>query len=215
MKEPMPTGGGGAPEPPPRGAETARLVEDASHGNREAILALLDRFAPALRAFVRLNAGAVIRAKESSSDLVQSVCREVLEGVGAIRYEGEAAFKQWLFTAAMRKIYDRQKYYRAEKRDSARETPRGGEDLSRLAACYGPLTTPSRHAMARESMRRVEAAFDELAPEHREIITLARLVGLSHAEIAQQTGRTEAACRQLLARALGKLAVLIERDRSG
>ena len=64
---------------------------------------------------------------------------------------------------------------------------------------------------ARENQDALESAFDELTEEHREVITLARLVGLSHAEIADQTDRTEDACRQLLRRALIKLHLALEK----
>ena len=40
---------------------------------------LLEEHLPRLRAFIRLRTNQAIRARESCSDLVQSVCREVLE----------------------------------------------------------------------------------------------------------------------------------------
>jgi len=205
------------PEEPGEGADTARLLDEASHGNREAMVALLERCLPDLRAYVRLNAGPLIRAKESSSDLVQSVCLEILANPVGFRFEGEPSFKRWLFTAALRKIYDRHKYYRADKRDARREVaPDGGAGASvsdaRVLERYGRLCSPSRRAMHHEEMHRVERSFDALPPEFREVITLARLVGLSHAEIAAQTGRTEDACRQLLSRGLARLATLVARQ---
>lgn len=53
---------------------------------------LLVRHLDALHAFVRLRAGVARRPRESSSDLVQSTCREVLADVGNYRFQGEAAF---------------------------------------------------------------------------------------------------------------------------
>ena len=48
----------------------------------------------------------------------------------------------------------------------------------------------------------MEAAFDSLPDDYREVITLARIAGLSHAEIARQMARSESAVRMLLSRAL-------------
>jgi RNA polymerase sigma factor (sigma-70 family) len=57
-------------------------------------------------------------------------------------------------------------------------------------------------AAARELSDRIERAFDMLSKDPREVIALARIVGLSHAEIAEQLGRTEGAVRVQLSRAL-------------
>jgi RNA polymerase sigma-70 factor (ECF subfamily) len=171
---------------------------------------LLERHLPALRAFVRLRAGRTVAARESSSDLVQSVCRELLQGAGRFEYDGEAAFKSWLFTAALRKIVEKDRYYRAEKRDAAREAGTGGdaEDASLLDG-YATLITPSRDVAVREQLARVERAFEQLSDEQREVVTLARIVGLPHAEIARQLGRSEEATRQLLRRAMVRLSGLL------
>ena len=71
----------------------------------------------------RLRAGEFVRARESSSDLVQSVCREVLANIGRFQHPSESAFKQWLFREALRKIVDRRDYWLAEKREVLREVP--------------------------------------------------------------------------------------------
>ena len=75
-------------------------------GDRRAVQQLLERHLPSLRAYVRLRAGAVIPRHESGSDLVQSVCRDVLENLDRFRYPGEAAFRAWLYATALRKIAD-------------------------------------------------------------------------------------------------------------
>ena len=199
--------------------ETQRLVEDASQGDVRAVDSLLVRYLPGLRAFVRLRAGPLLTTKESSADLVQSVCRDVLENMGRFRYEGEAGFKRWLYKTALRKIADRYEYYRAQKRNAAREDHRdvhsadtGDEEM--LAACRS-FYTPSHHAMAREELIRLERAFDQLSEEQREVIVLARMVGLSRAEIATEMGKTEGAVRTMLSRALAQLAEVLESEDSG
>ena len=64
--------------------------------------------------------------------------------------------------------------------------------------------------MAREELERIESAFDRLPEEYREVITLARIAGLSRAEIAERMGRREGAVRTLLSRALARLAELLD-----
>jgi RNA polymerase sigma-70 factor, ECF subfamily len=185
------------------------LVRRASQGDGVAVDELLVRHLPGLRAYVRLNAGAAIRAKESTSDLVQSVCREVLQDVGDFRYEGEAAFRHWLYQAALRKILDRDKFYGRGKRDLRREVPLQNGASATDPACapfYAKVHSPSAHAMAEEQAARIEASFDRLPDNYREIISLSRVVGLSNAEIAQRLGQSEGYARMLLSRALARLA---------
>jgi RNA polymerase sigma-70 factor (ECF subfamily) len=169
---------------------------------------LIEEHLPGLRAYVRLRSDRLLRAKESESDLVQSVCREVLEHVDRFQHRSEAGFRQWLYRTAERKIIDRFRYYSAEKRSAAREV--AGEDLgiedSGLLQAYGGLVTPSRDAMAREELHRVENAFERLPADYREIIVMARIVGLPHADIARQLGRTASSVRNALYRGLALLA---------
>ena len=191
--------------------DIGRLAEAAARGERDAVDQLLGRYLPELRAFVRLRAGAMVRARESSSDLVQSVCREVLQHIERFKFPSEPAFKQWLYTTALRKILNRQEYYLAQKRDALRESPLDSERSSdeRMMEAYRTFSTPSRRAMLREEMERIERAFETLPDEYREVITLAHIVGLSRAEIAVQMNKSEGAVRILLHRALAKVSSLL------
>jgi RNA polymerase sigma factor (sigma-70 family) len=174
---------------------------------------LLEEHLPRLRAFVRLRTNQAIRARESCSDLVQSVCREVLQEQARFEFQGEAAFRNWLYTAALRKIVSRDRHWHAQRRDVGREqSPASDSGVGRdILDAYATVTTPSMLVVRKESEAAFEAAFDTLSDEHREIVTLNKLVGLSHQEIAEQLGKSEEACRQLLRRALVKLEIALEK----
>ncbi len=182
--------------------DVSRLIESAQRGDATALDALLGRYLPGLRAFVRLRAGPTVRAHESASDIAQSVCREVLQNLSTFKYGGETGFKHWLYATALRKLQKRDEHWRAQKREAARVV---GDEQALLDA-YRNVSSPSRRAMAKEELARIEKAFDELGDDEREVITLARVVGLPHKEIAEAMGRTEGATRVLLHRALAKLA---------
>jgi RNA polymerase sigma factor (sigma-70 family) len=169
---------------------------------------LLARHLPAIRAFVRLRAGPAVAARESASDVVQSVCRELLEH-SEFRFLGDAALRAWLYTAALRKILEKDRFHRAAKRDLAREAAvarNSSLDDAALLECYGHLATPSRDLAAREQIAAFEAAFARLSERDRELITLARIAGMSHAEIAAQLGCSEESSRTGLRRALIRLS---------
>ncbi len=176
-----------------------------------AVLELLERHLPGLRAFVRLKAGALVRAREPESDIVQSTCREVLERVHEFRHGGEAGFRQWLYTTALRKILDKHEYHTAQKRDVRREERgvQAGEADASLLAVYHRFASPSRGAVAQEELERIERAFAALPEDYREAVLLSRIVGLPRGEVARAMERSEASVRNLLHRALVRLSALL------
>jgi len=188
---------------------TAALVEHASRGDQPAVDELLERHLGGLRAYVRLHLGPALRARESASDIVQSVCREVLEHVGRFRYGGEAGFKHWLYATALRRILDKEDFHTAQRRDVRREVR--AEDAASILAAWS-LPSPSRLAEAREELLRLERGFDGLSEAQRDVIVLSRLVGWSHQEIAERLGLSEGAVRVALHRALARLSRLLEQE---
>jgi DNA-directed RNA polymerase specialized sigma24 family protein len=74
---------------------------------------LLERHLEDLQSYVRKNMGAGLAQRESCADLVQSICREVLQSQGRFEFQGETAFRKWLLQVALRKLIDRRRFYRA------------------------------------------------------------------------------------------------------
>jgi RNA polymerase sigma-70 factor (ECF subfamily) len=128
---------------------------------------------------------------------LQSVCREVLQGAASFRYRGDGPFRALLFRTALNKILERTRGMTQQKRDVRRDV--GAIDYGDLPA---PDPTASQVAAANEPSARMERAFDLLSEDHREVIALSRIAGLSHAEIAEHMDRSEGAVRVLLSRAL-------------
>jgi len=195
------------------------LVSAATQGDREAVVALLERYLPDLRAYVQRHAGELVRARESSSDLAQSVCREALERLadGRFEYRGEPAFREWLYRAAVMKLLKRHRHWRSDKRDPARElgTPeeRSGESsVPRGVDAVVMDGTPSREVMRLEELELFRRSFGALSERHQDVIRLHHAEGRSHAEIGAELGISEANSRMLLSRALGRLARLAERQ---
>lgn len=187
-------------------------VASAAAGDRPAIDALLARFLPGLQQFLAREAGALVRAKESVSDLAQSVCREVLERLRDERFEyhGEAQFVRWLQQAAVHKLQNRHRFYRAEKRDAGREiAPVAGDGSGTgggLADVPAGSGTPSQAAADREQGAELAMALAKLPERDRQVIQLCHFEGRSHEDVATVLGITPSHSRVLLARALARLA---------
>ncbi|MBK8974915.1 MAG: sigma-70 family RNA polymerase sigma factor [Planctomycetes bacterium] len=180
------------------------MLERARGGDGAALDELLARYLPQLHAFVRMRLGPSLRARETSMDVVQSVCRELLAAPGDYAFLGVDRFRAWLFTAAVNKIRDKLRFHGRDKRALDRECVADEDDpVWREAAS---LLTPSLDAIGGETAHALSEAMAALSDEHREVITLARFLRVPHAVIAETMERSEEAVRQLLVRALLKLS---------
>lgn len=191
--------------------QSRMLLTRATAGDERALATLLEEHLPRVRAFVRLRMNQAFRRRESTSDVVQSVCHNLLAQQENFEYQGEPQFRAWLFKAALHKIREKQRFHGRQRRDVMRELPQP-ETVSAdqmLQRAYATMTTPSKNMMAEEHVEQLEGAFDQLPEHYREVVTLARLVGLPHDEIAERTGRSVGAVRQILGRALVKLGELL------
>jgi RNA polymerase sigma-70 factor (ECF subfamily) len=160
---------------------------------------LLEEHMPALRAYVSGRADRLVLSRESRSDIVQSVCREVVEHSRRYEHRDDTSFRHWLFHTAERKIIDRYRYWTAGKRDALRDV---------RATFDGPAQapSPSQDAAVAEQVGRLQAALARLPEASRDVIRLARLEGRPLREVADRMGRSEDAVRNLLFRAVGLLS---------
>ncbi len=183
-------------------------VKQAREGDAEAAGRLLEPHLGRLAAFVRLQSGGSLGKRESCADLVQSICRLALEGMGAVEAPDEPAFRRWLYAVALNALVSKATFHQRARRDVRRELVESSLGAEALLRSYADLCTPSRKAMAREEVERIEEAFDQLTPDYRDVLSLRFVAGLSHAEIAERLGRSEEATRKLLHRARARLAML-------
>ena len=186
--------------------------------DRDALHDALLEHLPDLQLFVRFNVGRELAAKESVSDLTQSLVGDLLPELETASFADLDGFRAWLRRAALHKIIDKQRYYRAGRRSTRRQagvSPSTADELD-IVEALRTSSTPSQAAVGREEAELLATALDRLPPDQREIVTLTRLHGMSHGDAAQLLDRSEAACRQLLRRGLRELARLMETlDRGG
>lgn len=193
---------------PPDGVPA--LLARVGGGDEAAARALLTRYLDPLRVYVHQHAGRELLAKESSVDLVQSVCREVLEDAanGAFAYRDEGQFRAFLFQAALNKIRGKGRFHGRQRRSSRREVEAQGLEPSVADALFANLHTPSRSAAEKEERERFLQAFAQLTEPQQQLIEWAHIDGLSHKEIGARLAISEGNSRVQLARALARLASL-------
>jgi RNA polymerase sigma-70 factor (ECF subfamily) len=189
------------------GPSEGELVARAQAGDRSAYEALLERHLPGLEAFIRAKVGRGFGAREGASDVVQSTVRDLLQNAEQFRHGGEAAFRHWIYATAARKIADKHAFHLAGMRDRRREAGRAAEsEEDPLVRLLARSASPTQKVSAAELYQRLEEAFKELSEDERQVVLLSKVMELSRAEVAAAIGRTENATRNLLHRALIKLA---------
>ncbi|MFY9341726.1 MAG: sigma-70 family RNA polymerase sigma factor [Planctomycetota bacterium] len=203
------------PAPSGGNRHSGELLHASHAGDRAALETLLATHQPALRAFARLRMSPLLRARESSDDLVQSAFCAVIKALPAFEYRGEEAFRGWLYTAVANKVLEHERDARAQMRDARREVAiRNSDGDPALSGVYAQVLSPTKELIAAERLRELEAAFDAMPDHYREVLTLSRIARMSRAAIAAQLGCTEDSVRNRMTRALVALALRIERLRS-
>ena len=178
---------------------------------------------PRLRLLLAHLAGRAVRSRVEIDDLLQEVWLRALDERKGLppQEAGEARLWALLRTIARNVVVDAARAIRAAKRTGTvvrlerSAWSAAGPRESRIAQ---PGPGPATLAAAAERHGILLAAFERLAPEHRRVIGLRQIEGLSARETAARMARTEAAVHSLFRRALAAWEEAIPgafRDESG
>jgi len=183
--------------------ESTVLLREARLGSREALGELYSRYGTRLAAFIRMRMGPDLRRRVESRDILQATLLKSFQRLGQFEGGDGPTLMGWLVRIAENEIRDQRDYQHRQRRDvSAVESfDAGGIDIA--ARVRSALTA----AVVNEEAERLGAALGAIDPDHREVIVLRKLEELSFKEVAVRMGRSEDACRMLLARAMVALTL--------
>src|SRR6185436_10772846 len=184
-------------------AETTReLLNRAKAGSPDALNRLYERCAGRVLAFIRLRLGRDLRGRLESRDILQATLIKSFERIHELKADETRSLMAWLARIAEHEIRDCADFHHRQRRDQGRET---------ALADDAPLPALTRSALSRvildERAAQLEEAIESLTPSHRDVILLRKFEELSFAEIGERLGKSEDACRMLLARAMTALTV--------
>lgn len=169
------------------------LIERARDGDRGAFEELATSASSALLARIQRRMGADLKQDLDPEDVLQETFVRAFQSIGSFRWQGKGSFESWLYGIALRIILH-----------SARE--RGKWNLLRVTRePEAEAPSPSRLQRREERFDRLARSLESLSPEYRQVVQLARLEGLSIAEIARRVNRTPGSVRNLLFRAMKQL----------
>jgi RNA polymerase sigma-70 factor (ECF subfamily) len=151
--------------------------------------------------------GRELGSKLDSMDLVQDALLSALGGLGDFTYKNEGDFLRWLSKIAQNVLRDNLDRLYADKRDIRKEARLGSYGPTtggRFVGTPGPIdtTTPSVIMSKKEDLDKLENAIDQLKPEYRKVIVLAKIDGLSYNQIGERLGKSADAVGHLLSRAM-------------
>jgi len=159
------------------------LVARAQKGDRQAFRSLFERYS---RRAYSLAFG-VVRNPDDALDVVQDAFIKAHRHLD--KFEGQASFYTWLYRIVMNLAIDHLRKNRRQKTvdfsDAAMDEGGLGED-SLIPRIIGG--NPGRSLMDKEIRERIGVALDELSENHRAVLVMRELEGLSYEEMAQAMG---------------------------
>ena len=135
---------------------------------------------------------------DDALELSQEAFLNAWKGLG--KFQGDSSFATWLYRLTSNVCID---FLRREKRRSALSMTISldDEEEARQAELPDERFSPHVEAERRERQEALRAGLNTLSAEHRRVLILRELEGLSYGEIAQVLGLEEGTVKSRIARA--------------
>ena len=185
--------------------EDFRLVALAQKGDMRAYDELVTRHRGRIFAMIRN----MIHSEADAWDISQEVFIKAWHALP--RFEAKARFSTWIYRISHNAVYD---WTRRRKIESVGEL--NDEIFTREKIDSGSFTTPSGgeapdDTMAQGELRlKIQIALNKLSAEHREVVLLKDVQGLSYKEIAEAMSSTLVTVMSRLYYARQKLQTLLK-----
>jgi RNA polymerase sigma-70 factor (ECF subfamily) len=203
-------------------AETARLLEEARAGDKEALSALFSRHRPRLRRMVELRLDRRLQARIDASDVIQEAYVEVVTRLNEYVHQPSYPLFLWLRLIVGERLLKLHRHHLGtQMRDAGLEVsiyrgalPEASSDAL-AAQLLGMHTSPTQAAVRAERMIRLQEALNTLHAMDREVLSLRHFEELSLAETALSLGIEESAAAKRYIRALKRLKATLANMQGG
>jgi RNA polymerase sigma-70 factor (ECF subfamily) len=187
------------------------LLPLARAGDGQALGQMLELYRNYLTLLARLQFGRRLQGKADPSDVVQEAFLSAYRNFERFCGTSEAELVSWLrkILATSLATFAR-RYFGTGRRDPRLERELCA-DLEQSSQALGtaplvaPGESPSQQAARREQAVLLADALEHLSVDHREVMVLRQLEGLSFPEVAKRMGRSADAVKKLWVRALASL----------
>jgi len=162
--------------------------------------------AAAFARLVQLHEGMVVNLSarllgdpEEARDVAQEVFLQVYRMLG--RFEGRSRLKTWIYRIAVNQCHNRRRFWHRRRRDREQALDEGLDARAVLSSADGAGHGPYEEALRQERARRVQAALLQLSFEHRSVLVLREVEGLTCEEVGVALGVPEGTVKSRLSRA--------------
>lgn len=166
------------------------ILARARHGELDAFEELVRRYEKRVYAVALRSSG----CPEDAADIVQEVFLRAWRSIESFR--GDSGFSTWLFRITMNLCVDHARHKHAQPQTQPIVTE---DETERPVPDTAP--TPEEHLENSELGRELAAALEEISEEHRRIVLLRDVSGLSYTEIAEVLEISEGTVKSRLSRA--------------
>jgi RNA polymerase sigma-70 factor (ECF subfamily) len=153
-------------------AEEGELIRRSRKGDGRAFSTLVERY----QRRVTGVAMAVVHNQDDALEIAQEAFVRAYQSLG--KFEERSSFSTWLYRITANLAID---FRRREGRQVVLRGEEGEKELGRIPSSTGDSFTETARG---ELGHRLSAALEELTPEHRAVILLREVEGLSYDEIS-------------------------------
>lgn len=177
------------------------LVSRARKGDRDAFAALLERYEKQ----VYHQALRMVGNPEDAADVTQETFLKVWQGLPS--FQGDSSFSTWLYRLTGNTCIDHLRKEKKRRGDASLDD----EERDFSAYLSAPAPTPQRALEEQELQKAVAEGLAQLSDEHRQVLILREINGLSYDEIAAVLNVTEGTVKSRIARARLALAKILRK----
>ena len=160
----------------------ADLVRQAGEGDRDAFRELFERYQRRVLSVVM----GMLHDREAALDVTQDTFIKAYRSID--RFKGEASFYTWIYRIAVNLAIDWQRREWRRPMAAPTRSPSGDgpeEDAIDRIGDETPGNDPFLATRDRQLRERVREAIEELTPDHKAVILLREVEGLSYDEISR------------------------------
>jgi RNA polymerase sigma-70 factor (ECF subfamily) len=154
------------------------LVRESRRGDKEAFRELVERYQ---RKVLSVALG-MVHHREDALELTQETFVKAYENLR--KFKGESSIYTWLYRIVVNLAIDSRRRERRHPTTSLEDRPGGGEDLE-ASLPDQRMSDPYQQVTSHEIGERVTQAINELTPDHKAVILLREVEGLSYEEISR------------------------------
>lgn len=190
----------------PVSVEDRELVEAVLGGDPSAYRGLVERYQSRVYALIV----GMVRDREDARDLTQEAFVKAYNNLS--RFRLESSFYTWLYRIAMNLAIDHLRKHK-KRRHSEFDEQIASQDSSGTLADAHTRESPRRAVERKQLQSSILLALDKLSPDHKQIILLREIEGLSYTEIAETLEIAEGTVMSRLFYARRKLQQLLKKER--